>query len=114
MSIKTKTQKEKQYAYMKKWLKTPVGRFHKYKDTAKYRGHEFELDCDDFNLLLNENCHYCNSKKSNGIDRVDSNIGYIKGNVLPCCKKCNFMKNTHSYNDFLKHISIIYKNLSKD
>lgn len=27
-----------------------------------------------------------------GIDRVNSKIGYTLGNVVPCCKKCNTVK----------------------
>ena len=77
--------------------------------------------------LVKRNCHYCNAKPSNlmqykqvhfsynfiynGLDRVDSSKGYIRGNVLPCCKKCNIAKSDLSYNDFLQHIEKIYKNL---
>ena len=61
---------------------------------------------------------YMNSTKVkvNGIDRVDSNLGYEINNVVPCCKTCNLMKNVHSENDFLQHILKIYKfkKLEKD
>lgn len=37
----------------------------------------------------------------NGIDRLDSSIGYILGNVVPCCGVCNRMKSTLSAEAFL-------------
>jgi len=30
--------------------------------------------------------------KTIGIDRVLNNVGYEKGNVVPCCKDCNKFK----------------------
>ena len=29
---------------------------------------------------------------SNGVDRVDSSLGYIEENCVPCCKFCNYAK----------------------
>jgi hypothetical protein len=43
----------------------------------------------------------------NGIDRVDSSMGYVAGNVVPCCSTCNRMKLDHSYDDFIAHIKKI-------
>ena len=40
----------------------------------------------------------------NGVDRIDSSIGYIDGNVLPCCKICNLAKNDMSKDIFLEWI----------
>lgn len=77
--------------------------------------------------LLKANCHYCNEEPSNemnykqkyfsytfkynGLDRIDSSKGYIKGNVVTCCKKCNLAKSDLSYKEFINHIKKIYKNL---
>jgi hypothetical protein len=46
----------------------------------------------------------------NGIDRIDSNLGYEINNCIPCCGTCNYMKNTMTPKDFLKKIEIIYLN----
>lgn len=78
--------------------------------------------------LLKSDCHYCGQEPSNvleykqkyfsysfrynGLDRVDSSKGYIRGNVVPCCKKCNLAKSDMSYQDFLNHIIRIYKNIN--
>ena len=45
----------------------------------------------------------------NGIDRLNSLIGYNINNCVPCCTKCNIMKNAYSENDFLLQIKKIYE-----
>ena len=50
--------------------------------------------------------------KLHGIDRVNNLKGYIKGNCVSCCKKCNVAKSTMSKEDFLNHINKIYDHLS--
>lgn len=47
--------------------------------------------------------------KINGIDRIDSEVGYTKENTVPCCKYCNTAKNTMSYNEFIEWIKRVYK-----
>lgn len=73
------------------------------------------------NLIIN-NCYYCGTKpnqieekfgtsfKHNGIDRLDSSKGYILGNVVPCCSKCNLAKGLLSEKEFLSLIEDIYIN----
>lgn len=104
------------------------------KYTAFSRNKTFELSKQDIYDIVTKNCHYCNAtpyKKTtinnrkwglestkehgafihNGIDRKDSNIGYILDNCIPCCKTCNFMKSILSYKEFLNHIVSIIKHL---
>lgn len=79
---------------------------------ARHRKIKFDLTLEHAAKLVSENCHYCGSEpneifrntKTNGIDRVDSDNGYIKNNVVPCCKYCNFAKNNSSKEDFLDWI----------
>lgn len=69
-----------------------------------------------FNLII-QDCHYCGTSpknmradykgltvKRNGIDRKNNNRGYLKSNLLPCCKICNRAKREMSYEDFIKWI----------
>jgi hypothetical protein len=49
----------------------------------------------------------------NGLDRIDSKQGYIEGNVFPCCKRCNGMKNKYSINEFVNHIKKILEHLGE-
>ena len=96
-----------------------------YKKRAEYKGIDFTLNKDEFKDLTKSNCHYCNSGlsqirktkrkkqydyKYNGIDRINSKLGYIEGNVVPCCSICNTMKNDLPKDVFLNHIRKIFKN----
>jgi len=85
-----------------------------------------------FSKLSNSPCHYCglshsreiedrlneskDSKrlsdtilKCNGIDRVDSSLGYTNGNTVPCCKFCNMAKSTMSQENFMDWVKRIYE-----
>ena len=46
--------------------------------------------------------------KYSGIDRVNSEKGYVKNNVVPCCKVCNIAKHNMSQNDFFNWINKVY------
>ena len=70
----------------------------------------------DFLILLAGRCHYCGRPPStrqkgrgslfiyNGIDRLDNTQGYLPGNVVACCRDCNFKKGAQSYDAFLAWI----------
>lgn len=49
----------------------------------------------------------------NGLDRIDSNIGHILTNVVPCCKDCNRAKLALSIEDFRQLITRIYNHWIK-
>lgn len=91
--------------------------FRQYKDNAKNGKRIFELNREEFKLLIDSNCHYCNKVPSrdrwgykyNGIDRIDSNKGYSLSNCLPSCFHCNKMKNNDTKSDFLNQIKLIYE-----
>jgi len=61
-------------------------------------------------------CFYCGegpetaSKcKLNGIDRMDSDVGYIEANVVPCCPTCNYMKKNIPISLFLAKCQKIHE-----
>ena len=64
--------------------------------------------------LLNSPCAYCGCDNCNGIDRVDSKLGYTIGNTVPCCAICNKMKNNFTLEVFKDKISKIYKRICND
>lgn len=88
-----------------------------------------DIDFDYFLDLSKKSCNYCglvesnfatdrNSKgnktsdiiiKYNGIDRLNSNLGYTKQNSVPCCKFCNIAKNTMTEKDFMDFIKRVYE-----
>jgi hypothetical protein len=93
-----------------------------YNHNARARDREFALSRERCVELFFSCCHYCGIGPStvfeyrkdaknkatehppimyNGIDRVDSDLGYIEGNVVPCCSVCNMAKNDTPVGDFL-------------
>lgn len=80
---------------------------------AKYLG--FDITIEQFSELVQMDCDYCGSPPAvskghrswsvyvrvNGIDRIDSSKGYVQGNVIPCCRRCNTAKLDSSREEFL-------------
>lgn len=97
-------------------------RYCEYKNNAKRRGIIFDLTAEQFKEMIAQPCHYCGgfssdydkSSRGNGIDRKDSSKGYEIGNCVPCCSKCNFVKNTMPYDDFIDYIKRIYERVCKN
>jgi predicted HAD superfamily Cof-like phosphohydrolase len=94
-----------------------------YKHNAGASGVKFNLTRSQFIKLCESPCHYCGKMNSNcsksingdwnynGIDRVDSCIGYSIENCVPCCKFCNFMKKDLDYNEFTNWVKKAYNHL---
>jgi len=106
-----------------------------YKSTIEKRSKSKGWDvCIDFNVfkkLSLSNCFYCginpiskiddrkkdNNKTKisdeyiyvNGIDRMDSDLGYTVENSVSCCKYCNTAKNNMRIDDFKKWIRRVYE-----
>ena len=101
------------------------GLLYSYKQTAVDRGHTFMLSKEEFKSLTKQNCHYCGIEPKqvstdpswfgdyvyNGIDRLDSNIGYNLSNVVACCKTCNYAKRQMTIDEFKEWILKVYNNL---
>jgi len=45
-----------------------------------------------FAILDVQVCFYCGIKGLIGVDRIDNSKGHIEGNMLPCCKECNYSR----------------------
>ena len=101
------------------------------KQSAKRRRIIVELSDTEIRALFSLPCHYCgvsgsNSLKTyhigpraaelreqsvvrmNGIDRLDSDLGYAAGNVVSCCKHCNISKRERHVKDFAKWVRLVY------
>ena len=104
----------------------PAGRaarnivFATYRTSARRRGFSWELTGEQFDEITGQDCHYCGCPPSsvkrnpyrnssewtyNGIDRVDSSVGYTPENVVPCCEICNKAKRDLSYGEFMAWIA---------
>lgn len=75
---------------------------------SKYKSHakiDFELTEYQYDKLRKGNCVYCGRGSvdghTNGIDRVNNDIGYILGNCVSCCGDCNFAKGSSTVEDFI-------------
>lgn len=96
-----------------------------YKSNAKRKNKIFNLTEEQMINLFKSNCFYCGSEPKNiyyrkgcnghyiynGIDRKNNDIGYVIGNVVPCCSQCNYVKNSFNFDDFIVWINKVYKNL---
>lgn len=74
---------------------------------------EFGLTFNQFWNIKENSCNYCGKPggidNPNGIDRINSKIGYVIDNCVSCCFSCNIMKHSFSIDYFLKHIEKIYR-----
>jgi len=98
-----------------------------YKRQSKRRKIEFNLNKELFISLVEGKCFYCGEYGTNtlnnggrgggiykmfnytGIDRINSDKGYVEGNVVSCCKVCNYAKSTTSQNNFFDWIVKVYE-----
>jgi len=102
-----------------------------YRRRAQDYNRAFELSKDEFAKLTSSDCFYCGLSPSsgrrttslgktrevyifNGIDRVDNNYGYVLGNCVPCCERCNKAKLAHSQIDFIRWIKQAHDHMEKN
>ena len=90
--------------------------------SSKTRGINFNLTKKEHFEIITKDCYYCGTPPEvrqptrgkdryvgvpapyNGVDRVDSSIGYVRANCVPCCSKCNYMKHELSVSSFTEHV----------
>jgi hypothetical protein len=106
--------------------------FYRYRNSAKERGLDFTLSMDEVKEITSKDCYYCGEKpwrKSgnfkakyhedikinstyifNGIDRVNNDMGYVHGNIVPCCKSCNYAKSDMTQEEFRLFINRVFFN----
>lgn len=109
-------QAEKNYVYLA------------YRGSALARGIIFDIEKQDFLEIIKMDCAYCGCGPSNmrkprssngspflynGIDRIDSDLGYVLGNVTASCQRCNFMKGSLGRNEFIEHLKRIISHVEK-
>ncbi len=90
-----------------------------------HRNKEWSLTFEEWCEIVQQDCHICGDAPTlregkihmrigtrvpiNGIDRIDSDRGYILGNVRSCCSVCNYMKNRLTEDQFFKHLQKIWR-----
>jgi len=82
------------------------------KARAKLKNYEFSITSDEIKQITGRDCFYCGRvpyqiKKGyngnyvmNGIDRVNSEKGYIINNIVSCCFPCNGLKKRLTIDEF--------------
>src|SRR6476620_11484381 len=121
--------KERMIEYNKVFSNSKEGIISTYLSSAKAKN-LLGMNENDFKNLINnliiQNCFYCGRIPSegnlqeliigdyNGVDRINSDKSYNESNCIPCCKKCNLMKNTLDIASFLRKCTEIslYNNLN--
>lgn len=107
-------------AAMKAW-KLPYGQaafnvvYGGIKKVANDRKIKFDLTPEEARRIVTSKCYYCGidpcqTRKClarlngnfvyNGVDRLDSSVGYNPTNCVPCCKTCNYAKRTMTVDEF--------------
>lgn len=91
--------------------KTVRGRYARYKEKSKRFNLLFSLTLEEFDNITQLSCFYCGeynyNGKTNGIDRVDNNVGYVLGNCVPCCRFCNVSKSNFTQKEFIRKCKLI-------
>ena len=91
-------------------------RFSYFKADAKRRNLDFDVTLPQFRVIVSNPCYYCNgllNEAGCGIDRTDSFKGYVIGNVVPCCKRCNIAKGNMSEVEFKGAITRVYEHWAR-
>lgn len=98
---------------------------------ARKKGQSVDITVEDVKEMLSRRrCAYCACRvvtnntgpagaraardDSATLDRIDSEIGYVKGNVVIACWVCNVMKGSLSYTEFLERAKRIYDHSRAD
>jgi hypothetical protein len=92
----------------------PLVRMSYYTQGARDRGLPFDLTPVEFFSFWQKPCTYCNSKiETIGLDRVDPKLGYSMSNVVPCCSRCNEMKNNATVEQWIADMKSVLKHLGE-
>ncbi len=103
----------------------PESAFNRALSSYRKRKWPFELSDSYARKLFESNCYYCGAPPMNtcrsmstsyrysGIDRVDSSIGYVESNCVPCCIICNRAKNNMKIGQFFEWVNRLVTHLNK-
>lgn len=83
--------------YLQQYNKSFNGKWTQIVSKCKKLGQELGLTKEECIELWQQPCHYCSKSligaQGLSLDRINNNLSYIKGNVLPCCGTCNKIRN---------------------
>ena len=89
--------------YREAYKTTLRAKYLSYKGGALRRGLGFLISEEAFSAFWQQPCVYCGAEiLTVGLDRVDSDRGYIEGNIVPCCTACNYSKRTYTAKEYIE------------
>lgn len=89
--------------------------YSKYRNKAESQEMPFSVSLESFSRALHSDCMYCGRPPEqkmivnrstdniliyNGVDRIVCDLGYVEGNIAPCCWICNQAKKNYSPQEF--------------
>jgi len=91
----------------------PEQKYKHYIKSATRRNIVFDLSKEQFNEIITKWCYYCDENENNGVDRLDSLVGYTITNIVSCCKMCNYLKGALDVVTFLRRVEHILSHQKK-
>lgn len=95
---------------------TPLGRWYRLaarKD--KQSSSRLQITKEDFvawATAAGDHCEYCGDvigPGGHGVDRIDSSKGYMLGNIVTCCKRCNAAKSDMPLSEWIERTTKLYE-----
>jgi hypothetical protein len=96
----------------------------RYRHRARKENRLWALSDAECYELMQQPCHYCGRPpeqvchpegadpvRYTGLDRVDNGLGYVPGNVVPCCGWCNWVKRDLSRAEFTATVKVLYHHM---
>lgn len=97
-------QKTKRKAVMRRWNQSQRGRA-TFLRKAYQRIDECDLTAAEILGMIEQPCVYCGTTTANrGLDRIDNQLGHVRGNVQTACGECNVMRGDRFTVDEMKVI----------
>jgi len=102
---------DKAKEYERRAARTIHGRYKCLLTNARTRSIEVRITQEEFAEIISAPCFYCGGllpEAGSGVDRIDSQIGYVIGNCRPCCYICNLAKSDLTETEFKSWVERIY------
>jgi hypothetical protein len=64
--------------------------------------------------ITSKSCVYCDETKNIGCDRIDNTKGHTLDNVIPSCKRCNFIRNKFFTVEEMKKIGLVIRQIENE
>ena len=98
------------------WVDVKGYQYSNYKYIMKNK--DFQLTKDEYDNIRYQDCTYCGRSctdtHTNGIDRIDNNVGYVVTNCTSSCGDCNISKRTLQIDTFVSQSKKIALCMNED